>query len=125
MSHVSIQEDRFRQALFNELPGLAYMYDSSIDMLDLRFTFRVTHGLELLRTEAEAYEQVKLLAERLRQEVLVKTGASRIVQAANDQAEQYRQENVRMGRMLQERDDAIKELKARITDLQDQLTEEL
>lgn len=125
VSPVNINERRFRQALLEELPGLIVSVDEIRDMLDLRFQFRVTHHYDNFVNEDAALAQVQVLAERLRQEALTKTGASRIVQAATEQAEQYRLENVRMGRMIQDRDEQIKDLKARITDLQDQISETL
>lgn len=119
-SPVNINEHRFRQALFDEMPGLMVSIEDS-SMLDLRFQFRVTSSYDNWPSEEVAFEQVRLLAERIRQEVLTKTGASRIVRAANEQAEQYRLENVRMERMIQDRDEQIKNLRARITELQDQI----
>lgn len=124
-SPININEERFRSALRTELPGLAFMLDGSQDMLDLRFTFRVSSGFEMFVNEQAGHEQVRILAERLRQDVLVKTGASRIVQAANDQAEQYRLENVRLSRSLQDREQEVRDLKARIVDMQDQIGEQL
>lgn len=125
MPIVSINEDRFRKALFDEMPGLAMTVDDHRDMLNLRFTIVARSGLEMFVNEEHAQEAVRVLAERVRQDALVKTGANRIVEAANQQAEQYRQENVRLARILQDREDDIKTLKARITDLQDQIGEEL
>jgi hypothetical protein len=123
MGTVNIHEDRFKRALEKEFPGISYSVDGKLDMLNLRLSFRVSSSIETFYNEQQGYEHIAHLADRLRQDALVKTGASRIVEAANAQAEQYRQENVRLARSLQERDDKIKILKARVADLQDEIAE--
>lgn len=124
-TYVNIREARFRQALFEEFPGIHFKLEDHVDMLSLWFSFQVKSGTDVFVNEADGFEAVAVLAERVRQEALVKTGAARQVRAANDQAEQYRQENVRLARMVQDRDEAIRDLKARITDLQDQIGENI
>lgn len=122
MTITSINDDRFRKALADEMPGLAWSVYANEDMLNLRFSFRVSSQMEYFVTDEQTYDQVKILAERVRQEALVKTGASRIVQAANDQAEQYRLENSRLSQLLQDRNEEITGLKAQIGDIKSQVT---
>jgi len=121
---VNINEHRFREALAREFPGLMHSTDE-FDMLNLRFTVNVKSSIENYVNADTAYEQVGVLAERLRQDTLVKTGAARIVQAANAQAEQYRIENAKLVQMVADRDDRIVTLKARIADLQDSIAGEV
>lgn len=125
MDAVNINEARFKRALAEEMPGLSWSVDGTQDMLNLRFSIQVRSGIEMFVNEQQGFEHVMVLAERVRQEALVKTGANRIVEAANQQAEQYRLENVRLGRRLQDSDEEIKALKARIVDLQDTIGEDL
>lgn len=123
MGITNINNDKFRDALAREMPGLSVMIDGSTDMMELRFYFKVSSTMESFYDSESAYERVKVLAERVKQEALVKTGAFRTVQAANEQAEQYRQDNLRLSHMVQDRDEQIRNLNQRIRDLQDQIAE--
>lgn len=124
MNYVNINSSQYREALREEMPGLDYLIDDRTDMTELRFTFTVRHGMEYAVNDAQAREQVKVLAERMRQDVLVKTGANRRIRAAEDQAEQYRLENLRMAQMIAERDARIKTLNDQISEYLTDVAEE-
>lgn len=124
-SYVNINEARFQEALIREMPGLeSYILSTpSIADLELSLSLRVTTPYENFVNEEHALEQIQLIAERLRRDVLTKTGADRLVRAASEQAEQAEQEKARLRRLLDDRNGQILELTRRISFLEDQLSD--